>query len=832
MSFGGFLDNSSGSGGARIVADIPYNNHHHHNGSSNNINPNMPSSAIAQPRLVTQSLTKSMFNSPGLSLALTNADGGGDAARMAENFEANNNNSNAGGRRSREEENEISRSGSDNMDGTGSGDEQDAADNSNPRKKKRYHRHTPQQIQELEALFKECPHPDEKQRLELSRRLNLETRQVKFWFQNRRTQMKTQLERHENSLLRQENDKLRAENMSIRDAMRNPICTNCGGPAMIGDISIEEQHLRIDNARLKDELDRVCALAGKFLGRPISSLGPSMGPPLPSSALELGVGNNGFGGMSSVATTMPLGPDFGVGLGPGMPIVGHTRPVAGGLDERTMFLELALAAMDELVKLAQTDEPLWLRSLEGGREVLNHEEYMRSFTPCIGLKPNGFVTEASRETGMVIINSLALVETLMDSNRWLEMFPCMIARTSTTDVISSGMGGTRNGALQLMHAELQVLSPLVPVREVNFLRFCKQHAEGVWAVVDVSVDAIRDNSGAPTFVNCRRLPSGCVVQDMPNGYSKVTWVEHAEYDESQVHHLYRPLLSSGMGFGAQRWVATLQRQCQCLAILMSSTVPARDHANTITQSGRKSMLKLAQRMTDNFCAGVCASTVHKWNKLNAGNVDEDVRYMTRESMDDPGEPPGIVLSAATSVWLPVSPQRLFDFLRDERLRSEWDILSNGGPMQEMAHIAKGQEQGNCVSLLRARAMNANQNSMLILQETCIDAAGSLVVYAPVDIPAMHVVMNGGDSAYVALLPSGFAIVPDGPGARGPKGSDANGHGGDATQQRVSGSLLTMTFQILVNSLPSAKLTVESVETVNNLISCTVQKIKAALQCES
>lgn len=113
------------------------------------------------------------------------------------------------------------------------------------------------------------------------------------------------------------------------------------------------------------------------------------------------------------------------------------------------------------------------------------------------------------------------------------------------------------------------------------------------------------------------------------------------------------------------------------------------------------MLKLAQRMTDNFCAGVCASTVHKWNKLCTGNIDEDVRVMTRKSVDDPGEPPGIVLSAATSVWLPVSPQRLFDFLRDERLRSEWDILSNGGPMQEMAHIAKGQDHGNCVSLLRA-----------------------------------------------------------------------------------------------------------------------------------
>lgn len=123
-----------------------------------------------------------------------------------------------------------------------------------------------------------------------------------------------------------------------------------------------------------------------------------------------------------------------------------------------------------------------------------------------------------------------------------------------------------------------------------------------------------------------------------------------------------------------------------------------------------------------------------------------------------------------------------------------------------------------------QAMNANQSSMLILQETCIDASGALVVYAPVDIPAMHVVMNGGDSSYVALLPSGFAVLPDG-------GMD--GGSGDGEQRPVGGgSLLTVAFQILVNNLPTAKLTVESVETVNNLISCTVQKIRAALQCES
>lgn len=60
----------------------------------------------------------------------------------------------------------------------------------------------------------------------------------------------------------------------------------------------------------------------------------------------------------------------------------------------------------------------------------------------------------------------------------------------------------------------------------------------------------------------------------------------------------------------------------------------------------------------------------------------------------------------------------------------------------------------------SQAANTNQNAMLILQETQTDASGSLIVYSAVDVGAMQMVMNGGDSTSVALLPSGFAIVPD------------------------------------------------------------------------
>jgi homeobox-leucine zipper protein len=119
-----------------------------------------------------------------------------------------------------------------------------------------------------------------------------------------------------------------------------------------------------------------------------------------------------------------------------------------------------------------------------------------------------------------------------------------------------------------------------------------------------------------------------------------------------------------------------------------------------------------------------------------------------------------------------------------------------------------------------QATNLQDSSILILQETCTDASGSMVVYAPVDIPAMRLLMDGeGDSTSVALLPSGFVVLPAGPNVSG------DGH-------KTCGSLLTVSFQILVNSSqPTRKLTAESVQTVKTLISGTIDSIRTALHCD-
>ncbi|KAI4371662.1 hypothetical protein MLD38_009988 [Melastoma candidum] len=124
-----------------------------------------------------------------------------------------------------------------------------------------------------------------------------------------------------------------------------------------------------------------------------------------------------------------------------------------------------------------------------------------------------------------------------------------------------------------MTAEFQVPSPLVPSRENYFVRYCKQHCDGTWVVVDVSLDNLRGN---PTL-RSRRRPSGCLIQELPNGYSKVIWVEHVEVDDRGMHGIYRQLVDSGLGFGAKRWVATLDRQCKRLASAMASNMPAEPH---------------------------------------------------------------------------------------------------------------------------------------------------------------------------------------------------------------------------------------------------------------
>ncbi|GFZ15509.1 homeobox-7 [Actinidia rufa] len=117
-------------------------------------------------------------------------------------------------------------SGSEHMEGV-SGNEQES-EQQQP-KKKRYHRHTARQIQEMEAYVSLSP------------------------THNIVSAYAAQHDRQDNVILRAENENLKNENYRLQAALRSILCPNCGGPAMLGEMGYDEQQLRIENARLKEE---------------------------------------------------------------------------------------------------------------------------------------------------------------------------------------------------------------------------------------------------------------------------------------------------------------------------------------------------------------------------------------------------------------------------------------------------------------------------------------------------------------------------------------------------------------------------------------------------
>ncbi|KAL6539118.1 hypothetical protein OROGR_011767 [Orobanche gracilis] len=123
------------------------------------------------------------------------------------------------------------------------------------------------------------------------------------------------------------------------------------------------------------------------------------------------------------------------------------------------------------------------------------------------------------------------------------------------------------------------------------------HGDGTWVVVDVSLDNLR-----PTFVSrSRRRPSGCLIQELPNGYSKVTWIEHVGVDDKSFHGIYKALVNSGLAFGAIRWVAILDRQCERLASVMANNISTGDvGVGPFSTSFPKYTSSAAQRNLKNF----------------------------------------------------------------------------------------------------------------------------------------------------------------------------------------------------------------------------------------
>ncbi|CAN1179870.1 Homeobox-leucine zipper protein PROTODERMAL FACTOR 2 [Linum perenne] len=449
---------------------------------------------------------------------------------------------------------------------------------------RKYQHHTGYQTTELESFFEECPHLNEKQMIHLSRKLGLEMKQIKFWFKNCRTEMKTQLEHHENTMLIRAKEKLQAENHFLREILADKTCVVCGNPVGPESLAFEYEELRAEKARLKKE---ICALTDKFdkliaenavLRKNVTQpMCTSCGGPVNPTSLafeneQLRAKNTRLKEEVVIANRNPVGPVLGhnnnrnhnhnttnnrnhAWFGNGAPTK-TSRPVVlpSSVYNSEVYRQYVRRARTEVMSMSHMGEPLWVKKSDG-EEALNLKYYPRvSAHGLMERKDTEFVTEATRASGIVCVDGLTLVGIMMNMDRWMEAFAGLVASGTKLDTLSS------------------------------------------------------------------------------DGLLMVTWVEHVQYDESLVHPMMRPIVRSGMGFGARSVNHGWEEE-------LNEAVP-----------------KNGERLLP--------------EKLSPGIVGENVRIMSRKNSTDPDEAVGIVLSTSTSLWLPVSRRRVFEFLMREDTRKD------------------------------------------------------------------------------------------------------------------------------------------------------------------
>ncbi|GAU51814.1 hypothetical protein TSUD_416010 [Trifolium subterraneum] len=361
-------------------------------------------------------------------------------------------------------------------------------------------------------------------------------------------------------------------------------------------------------------------------------------------------------------------------------------------EENKLISQVAILAIEELVRLVRTNEPFWINisnTHQDGRYTLDHESYYQVFHKNNHIRGDNVSEESSKYSGIVGIDGMKLVDLFIDSDKWRNLFPTIVTKGETTKVLEIGLSENRDGALLLMNEEMHILSPLVRPREFNIIRYCKQVYVGVWMITDVSFDSTRPNT--PHLSCSWKHPSGCIISEMPNKSCMVTWIEHVEVEDMvYTHRMFRDFVANNNLYGAESWIKELQRML--IQII----------------EGRRSAMKIAHRMVQIFCECLTMVGQLEFQHLNLDNSIGGVRVSLRQASID--QPNGIIVVVATTLWLPLPAEY-------------WDVMAYGNPMYEISHISNGLYPGNCTSIFQSEALKDLKNTQK-LEEVLSEAIKS------------------------------------------------------------------------------------------------------------
>ncbi|TYI20454.1 hypothetical protein ES332_A07G239000v1 [Gossypium tomentosum] len=360
----------------------------------------------------------------------------------------------------------------------------------------------------------------------------------------------------------------------------------------------------------------------------------------------------------------------------------------------------------------------------------------------------------------VLASEIAEMMTL-SSNLWSKLLFPLVKYVEGSNVVGSlqylsNADVSIKAAVQ-MYAELQLPTTLVPTRYFEFLRYGKEIMDGIYIIVDVS------SRYSDPFAkrNSERRPSGVIIREHGPEDCEIIWIENVEVDETR-ENLYSTIIGSNLAYGAHRWVTTLlwnlKRDKSSFSDLKIDVHPgAGSFLLALTQAMKRFFMECVSQHPDETALTVITSGEDPIRILHNKKLNEYISFV-----------------GVNSFRVQAKPLSVFQFLMKKDLQLEQfrvfgDSETNEVDEEPELLFTFGTDDKSNIISLHKRV--TKEGIVYGLQEASMDEYCSFILSKTLteDTVNAHIVC-GNKSIYedsksrmANITPSGFAIMPDGPG---------------------------------------------------------------------
>ncbi|XP_024390752.1 homeobox-leucine zipper protein HOX32 isoform X2 [Physcomitrium patens] len=614
----------------------------------------------------------------------------------------------------------------------------------------KYVRYTQEQVEALERVYHECPKPSSIRRHQLIKEspilANIEPKQIKVWFQNRRCREK---QRKEATRLVSVNAKLTALNKLLMEENER--------------LAKHTSQLTLENHALRQQIPNLPFPDGRHRlpsQSPLKKEGAVNGGDESSTQGGICVKVHGQAGIASTDTSCD-------------------SAVTGGLPHRLTpqhsprdsspagLLATAEETLTEFLAKATGTAVDWIQ-LPGMKPGPDAIGIIAISHGCVGI--------AARACGLVALDISKVTEVLKDRPRWLQ--DCR--RMEILGALPTGNGGT----IELLYTQMYAPTTLAPARDYCTLRYTTILEDGNVVICERSLSGVQGGPTMPpvqSFVRGEMYPSGYLIRPCDGGGCIIHVVDHYNNEPWSVPEVLRPLYESPAVLSQKSTLAALRHLRRLAAEESGEGVPRNGQHPAVLRT-------LCQRLTKGFNNAVNGFPDDGWEATISDGLD-DVSVMlnaTPKSMEGQIASDkllyslggGILCAKASMLLQNVPSSLLIRFLREHR--SEWadyDIDANVASFRSngngyvprcggVSHVqlplplAYSGESGEILEVVKVEGHSSVQHMVLsrdtfLLQlcsgvdESAVGACAQLV-FAPVDVALAD---------DIPLLPSGFCVSP-------------------------------------------------------------------------